>query len=446
MATDLLYGLLPDHILLGLMLVLMLFEMFRADAGIARILFAAAVLGACAILLHQLAAGYAADIVPGEIRVDRFALYAKLVILGSGLALGLAFPAGGTYKFWFLLSSSLLGALIMMDSAGFVSLFIGIEMLSLPAFALMVHGCGGSASAEGAFKYLLLSSVATALLLFGISLSYGSTGTLAIESFARAALSGRPQDMAAGILVMSGLFLKAAVFPFHGWAPDAYASTRIQVTALLASIVKGSVVLALVRIVSTATLDAALVLVVAVLAILSIYYGNIAAINQRSFKRLLAYSSIAHAGYMIFALVDSTQSRAEDLLWYVGIYALTTVIACASFSALCPGDGDDLQSLDGGYAARPAAALLLAFAVLSLAGIPPFPGFFAKLFIFKSVIASGFLVPAVIAFAGSFIGLVYYLGIVVRLFKMPGPVAAAETEIDEAPAAARFDMADGQRA
>jgi NADH-quinone oxidoreductase subunit N len=120
---------------------------------------------------------------------------------------------------------------------------------------------------------------------------------------------------------------------------------------------------------------------------------------------------------MIFALLDTTGSRASDLLWYTAFYGLATVLACASFAALCP-DGDDaLSSLDGRFATRPVASILLSLAVLSLAGLPPMPGFFAKLFVFKSVIASGQLVPAVIAFVGSFLGLAYYVGIVLRLFR-----------------------------
>ena len=177
-------------------------------------------------------------------------------------------------------------------------------------------------------------------------------------------------------------------------------------------------VLALVRIFGGAALDNATVVVVMALAVVSIFFGNLAALGQRHLRRLLAYSSIAHAGYMVFALADVTGNRSSDLLWYTAFYALATVLACASFTVMCPGDdGDDLQALDGQFARHPVAALLLALAVLSLAGVPPFPGFFAKLFVFRSVVASGQLGPAVLAFAGSFLVLAVYLGIVLRLFR-----------------------------
>jgi NADH-quinone oxidoreductase subunit N len=357
--------------------------------------------------------------------------------------------AGG-FKFWLLLASSLLGGMVILDSAGFATLFIGIEMLSLPAFALMVLGQGKGPASEGAFKYLLMSSVGTALLLFGVSLAYGSTGSLAIDDFARSLAGGAGQTPAAGLLVLCGLFVKSAVFPFHGWAPDAYAGTRIQVTAVLASLVKAAVVLALLRITVGVALDGVGTGLVAALGIASILFGNLAALGQKRFKRMLAYSSVAHAGYMIFALVDTTGSRAEDLLWYVAFYALATLLACAAFDALCPVQGDaagaadgavddDLAALDGSFARNPLAAACLALAVLSLAGMPPFPGFFAKLFVFKSVIASGHLGAAIAAFTGSFLGLAYYLNIVLRLFRTEATqrvpsVAQTPAPVGKAPA------------
>lgn len=425
MATDFFYGLLPDHLVLALMVALMLLETLRADVRWARPVFILGLLAAGAALLHQWQAGYAAEIVAGEIRVDRLAVLGKLVVLGCGLAGALVFAARQGYKFWMLVTAMAFGAMLILHSAGFASLFLGIEMLSLPAFALIVQDQGSGPASEGAFKYLVLSSVASALLLFGVSLAYGLTGTLSLTAFAQSLASGGAQAKAAGLLVMSGLFLKAAVFPFHAWAPDAYASARLQVTALMASLVKAAVVLALVRILQGVVLDAHTARLVAALAIVSIVFGNLAALGQTRFKRLLAYSSVAHAGYMIFALMDVTGSRGDDLLWYTAFYAGGTLLACASFAVICPGEDDSLQGLDGQFARHPVAAVLLALAVLSLAGLPPMPGFFAKLFVFKSVVASGHLLAAILAFVGSFLGLAVYLGIVMRLFRtdLQRPVA-----------------------
>ena len=415
MPADFWTALLPDHLLLGLLFVVMALEMLRVDERVAQPLLIVTLAAAWVVLLRQYATGDSVTLVADEFRIDRFAVLAKLVIVGCGLLWSTLLRGRVTFKTAFLASSSLLGASVVMDSAGFVSLFIGVEMLSLPAFALMVHGAGDTAASEGAFKYLLLSSVATALLLFGIAFAYGATATLTIDGLTASLRSGSAEAATAGILIASGFFLKAAVFPFHGWAPDAYASARVPVTGFLAAIVKGTVVLALVRIVSTVPLDA-FAPAIGVLAVLSIYFGNITAIRQQRFRRLLAYSSIAHAGYMLFAFVDRTGSRPDDLLWYVAIYAATVIVAAAAFTVLSPGESDDLRRLDDTFRAHPVAALAFGLAMLSLAGIPPLPGFFAKLFIFKSVIASGYLVAAVIAFVGSFIGVTYYLALFFRLF------------------------------
>lgn len=427
MTNDFVYALGPDLLLLGAIVVLMLLEMFRADARWSRFVFIAAAAAGATVLAQQLGTGFSADVVPGELGTDRFAQFAKLVLLACGLGVALGFAAARGYKFWLLVTSSLLGGMLMVGAAGFAPLFIGIELLSLPAFALIAQGQGRNAAAEGAFKYLVLSSVASALLLFGVSLAYGLTGTLSIAAWAHAFEYAGTQGQAAGLLVLSGLFLKAAVFPFHAWAPDAYAAARLPVTALMASLVKAAVILALARIVTTMPLDPATTLAVSMLGIVSIIFGNLAALGQGRLKRLLAYSSVAHAGYMIFALLDTTGSRGSDLLWYTLFYGLGTVLTCASFAALCPDGDDDLRALNGKFHSQPVAATLLALGVLSLAGLPPLPGFFAKLFVFKSVIASGHVVPAVIAFVGSFLGLAYYAGIAMRLFQ-PAPGAEARTQ------------------
>jgi NADH-quinone oxidoreductase subunit N len=428
MPNEFWYALAPDLLVLGAAVVAMALEVARVGARWSQAAFVAAILGALWVLFGQFSDQYSAMPVAGELVVDRFAVAGKGVLLLCALGVAAWFPGSPrAHKFWILAATSLFGGLLVLESASFATLFLGIELLSLPAFALIVHGQGRSAASEGAFKYLVLSSVASALLLFGASIGYGLTGSLGLEAFAGLAATGSLRAQAALLLVLSGLFLKAAVFPFHAWAPDAYAVARLPVTALMASLVKAAVVLGIVRIVGPATLAAAAVSVITALAIISIVFGNLAALGQPRFRRLLAYSSVAHAGYMIFALLDSTGSRGVDLLWYTAFYGLMTVLACASFAVLCPGDDDTIERLDGAFARRPVAASLLALAMLSLAGVPPLPGFFAKLFVFKSVIASGHTMWAVIAFVGSFLGLAYYVGIALRLFR-PGPALVQASE------------------
>ena len=418
MNTDIFYGLLPEHLLLALLLTLMLIEICGRGKRFAGYLFTLVAGFGSFVLLHQMNQGYVASIIPGELFIDRFALNARLIILVCSVIYGVcSLGTFRTVKSWMLICSSLLGALLMCDSAGFITLFLGLELLSLPAFALMVHRSEQTDAAEGALKYLLLSAVASAMILFGISLNYGNTGTLSLIDFAVATAAGGRLNLAAASLLLCGFFLKVAVFPFHGWAPDAYSGARLQVTALLASVIKAAAVLGLLRILGAAVLPDTITGIAVVLGVISIFYGNITAIHQTTFKRMLAYSSIAHAGYMIFALADNAGSRVDALSYYVMVYALTTIVACTCFALLVDDESDELATLDGAFAAKPISSLLLVFAMLSLAGIPPLPGFFAKLYIFKSAIASGQLWPAVLAFIGSFVGVTYYLGIVSRLFK-----------------------------
>src|SRR5262245_56470804 len=183
MGADLFNGLLAEQLLLGLLLALMLLEMLAANPRIADILVKVVLFAACAVLLRQYVRAYDVDLLPGEVHIDRFAVLAKLVLLSCALLASLVSPVTATFKSAFLVGSSLLGGLIVVDSAGFIPLFIGMEMLSLPAFALMVNGTGTTSASEGAFKYLVLSSVASALLLFGIAFAYGITGTLTVAAF-----------------------------------------------------------------------------------------------------------------------------------------------------------------------------------------------------------------------------------------------------------------------
>jgi NADH-quinone oxidoreductase subunit N len=413
----------PDLILLGLVVVLLLLEILRVDARWGRGSFVVALVAALAVLGQQFSGGDAGYVVEGELGIDRLATAGKAVLLACGLGVALWFPGHRPgHKFLVLAAASLLGGMVMLGSASFATLFLGVELLSLPAFALIVLGRAKGAAPEGAFKYLVLSSVASALILFGASLAYGLSGSLGIGPFVEVAAHGSLQAQAAMLLVLAGLFLKAAVFPFHGWAPDAYAAAPLPVTALMASVVKAAVVLAIVRVFGSLPFAPETTLLVGVLALASILYGNVAALGQPRLRRLLAYSSIAHAGYMVFALLDTTGQRAPDLLLYTLVYGLGVALACGAFSVLCPGEDDRLERLDGQFARRPVAALVLALALLSLAGVPPLPGFFAKLFVFRSVMASGHVAGALLAFVGSFIGLAYYLRPVLRLFRPePGP-------------------------
>jgi NADH-quinone oxidoreductase subunit N len=228
-------------------------------------------------------------------------------------------------------------------------------------------------SAEAAMKYLVIGGVGTAVLLMGLSLTLGATGGLALADFAYAMRSGDFLSRGAVMLVVTALMVKSAIVPFHAWAPDAYEGATVPVTAFMATVVKGAVLLVLVRLFAEETVGPALVGVLIVLPLLSMAWGNLVAMRQDGFRRLVAYSSIAHAGYLFFALLGAPEGRFEAVGFYVLVYGLTTTLALACLPTGPDGLRDRLEEMKGLYHRSPLAAVLIAVAMLSLAGIPPFP-------------------------------------------------------------------------
>ncbi len=269
--------------------------------------------------------------------------------------------------------------------------------MSLPVYVLVLLAFRRPESAEAALKYLVLGGTASATLLMGVSLLYGATGSLALSVFADAIDSPSAMASIGVALIVVAFFLKAAIVPFHTWAPDAYEAAAVPVTAYMATIIKAGVLLAAVRLFGGATLSPPIADLLAILPLLSIVWGNLAAMRQRSLRRMIAYSSIAHAGYLFYAFLGDGPGRFQAVAFYVLVYGLMNVLA---FAALPP-DSDDaardrLDNLKGLFHRDPFAALMIGVAMLSLAGIPPFPGFIAKFLIFKNVIAAGLTLYAVL--------------------------------------------------
>jgi len=244
----------------------------------------------------------------------------------------------------------------------------------------------------------------------------------------RTALAGEDfLSRGAVVLVVAAFMLKAAIVPFHAWAPDAYEGASVPATAYMATVVKGAVLLALVRLFGDAAAGPELLGVLVALSLLSIVWGNLVAMRQQGFRRLIAYSSIAHAGYLFLALLGPAEVRFEAVAFYVIVYGLTTVLALA-----CLPRGEDwlrdrLNSLKGLYHRDPRSAILIAVAMLSLAGIPPFPGFVAKFLVFRTVMESGLIAVAVVGLVASYIGIYLYLRVIRYMFMNPA-AAHARTE------------------
>ena len=248
--------------------------------------------------------GYAFDAFPGHYSVDGSTLLAKAIVLALAVPVVLiSRDESDQRQFHILLAASLYGVCLLLSADSFITLFLGLELMSLPVYALVLLAFRRPESAEAALKYLVLGGTATATLLMGVSLLYGGSGSLALAAFGDALRSTDTMARVAVVMIVVAFYLKAAVVPFHAWAPDAYEAAAIPVTAYMASIIKAGVLFGAVRLFGAANVTGPVVDLLALLPLLSIVWGNLAAMRQQSFRRMIAYSSIAHAGYLFYAFL-----------------------------------------------------------------------------------------------------------------------------------------------
>jgi NADH-quinone oxidoreductase subunit N len=411
-------SMLPEHLLLVGMLAILGLEIRsgRPRDGFAfAVLFVAA---AAAAALWLYATGFAGAPFLHHFSVGPATSLPKAVLLALAVpVLLISRDDFAETPYYTLVLASLYGACLVISSDSFPTLFLGIEIMSLPVYALVVLGMLRAQSAEAALKYLVLGGTATASLLLGISFLYGWSSSLQIAAFSWALGSADPLALAGVALVTAALFLKAAIVPFHAWAPDAYEGASAPVTAYMATIIKAGVLLAALRVFGTTPVLPPVVGLIAILPLVSMAWGNLAAIRQASVRRMIAYSSIAHAGYLFFALLGDGRGRWEAIVFYLLAYGLMNVLV---FAALPRGADDErqdrLDTLKGLYRRRPFAAIMIATAMLSLAGLPPLPGFVAKFLVFKNVLAAGYTGYAVAGLVASYLGLYFYLRVIQYMF------------------------------
>jgi NADH-quinone oxidoreductase subunit N len=428
-------AMLPEHILLlGIVLLLVLeIASDRPRGALAASLVIVGAATAAAAWLHFI--GFSANPFPGHYSVNPQGLLAKAVVLALAVpVLLLARDDFDEGPFYPLFLSSLYGFCLLLSSDSFLTLFLGLELMSLPVYVLVLLAFGRPESPEAALKYLVLGGTATAMFLMGVSLLYGGSATLALSSFAAALGSRDIMATAAVVLIVVAFFLKAAIVPFHAWAPDAYEGASVPVTAYMATIIKAGVLLAALRLFGTSPVSGSMVDFLAILPLVSIVWGNLAAMRQQSFRRMIAYSSIAHAGYLFYAFLGDGPGRFQAVVFYLLAYGLMNVLA---FASIPPGDDDAtrdrLDTLRGLFHRDPYAAVMIGIAMLSLAGIPPFPGFVAKFLIFKNVIAAGYTTYAVLGLVGSYLGIYFYLRVIQMMFM--SPEAAGATRVSPGRAA-----------
>ncbi|MCC6600256.1 MAG: NADH-quinone oxidoreductase subunit N [Crocinitomicaceae bacterium] len=318
---------------------------------------------------------------------------------------------------------SICGAVLMVSYTNLVMLFLGIEILSIPLYVLAASKKGDRLSNEAGFKYFFLGSLASAILLFGIAMVYGATGSfdLGIISTASTAMSSPTPLLNAGIvMIFAGFAFKVSAAPFHFWAPDVYQGSPTPVTAFMATVVKGAAFAAMFRLFS-GTFGSFIETygdVIAIISALTLIIANIVAAVQTNVKRLLAYSSISHAGFMLGAILSAQNGDPKILLYYIltyGIASLTSFIVLYHVSAYQQG-AEDFNAFKGLVKRNPVLAGAMTLAVLSMAGIPPLSGFLAKYFVISSVLQSGYLWLVIIMILTSVVGAYYYLRIIIAMF------------------------------
>jgi NADH-quinone oxidoreductase subunit N len=313
----------------------------------------------------------------------------------------------------------------MATSADLIMLYLAIEMTSIPLYLLGGFLTLDEKSTESGFKYLLFGALTTTVLLYGFSLVYGFSGTTNL--YALKQYFNRLDLLSIGVilLVLAGLAFKVSLFPFQFWAPDVYEGAPTPVAGFLSTASKaaGFVVILRLFVIVFPALSGSWTSVLAVLAALTMTVGNLIALTQKNIKRLLAYSSIAHAGYAMIGVVAYSQLGASSTIFYLIAYILTNLAAFGIVAAFGREAGSDEISAYRGLSRRnPVLALGMLAAFLSLAGMPPFGGFVAKVLVFAAAIQNGYVWLAVVGVLNSIVGLYYYLNVlkVVYLYRMEG--------------------------
>jgi len=358
-------------------------------------------------------------------RIDAYASFYMMLLLAAGLAvLGFCYDyfknrEGENEELLLLLLTALLGGSVLVSSSHFASFFIGLEMLSISLFVLISYSLNQATS-------LVLSGVSSAFLLLGIALIYAQCGELYFSSIGRYFTSHQEMNamvLSGTILIITGLSFKLSLIPFHLWTPDVYEGAPAPITAFIATVSKGAVFVLLLRyfISTTSYTHTPLLTVLSVIAGLSILGGNMLALLQNNVKRLLAYSSIAHIGYLLVAFIAGSsvapQLAVEAVTFYLVAYFITTIGAFGVVSILSTPktEADDISCYRGLFWERPWLAAIFTLMLLSLAGIPLTAGFIGKFYIFTSA-AEGRLWGLLLAIIiGSGLGLFYYLRIIVAM-------------------------------
>jgi NADH-quinone oxidoreductase subunit N len=426
---------LPELILSIGATILMVAAAFAGRKGSSAVTWLAVALLLAATVALVGAPSHAGPQFDGLISADLFASFGKALIFpAAAIAIVAAhgwFERGAEHasEYAVLILFSAVGMSVMVSATSLISLYVGLELQSLAAYVLASYRRSDERSAEAGLKYFVLGALASGILLYGISLLYGFTGTTSFTGIAAAFGRGAPSlGLLFGLVfVLAGLAFKASAVPFHMWTPDVYEGAPTPVTAFFASAPKAAAVLLATRVCLDAlgpALDAwRQIMIFAALA--SIFLGAIAAFGQTNIKRLLAYSSINNVGFILIGLAGAGVAGASSVLFYMAVYIPMTLGAFLCVLWMRDAEGrpvEDIYSLSGLSQTRPAFAAAMAMFMFSLAGIPPFFGFWAKLVVFSAAVKAGLVPVAVAGILGTVVGAYYYLKIV-KVMYMDEPAA-----------------------
>ena len=372
----------------------------------------------------------------GQFVTDSFATFNKtLILIGGALSLLLSLDWNrsrniGRFEYPVLVLFATVGMMIMVSASNLMTLYLGLELQSLALYVLAAFARDDVRSSEAGLKYFVLSGLASGLLLYGVSLVYGFSGTMDFQQLHT--VLTKPDTATPGLIVgvvfvIVGLAFKVSAVPFHMWTPDVYEGAPTTVTTFFATAPKVAAMALLLRVMGTSfsELVPAWQSLIVMMAIGSMVLGALAAIGQTNIKRLMAYSSIGHMGYALIGLATGTSDGVRGVLVYMAIYVLMTVGAFACILAMQRRGKavEQISDLSGLGSSDPGLALGLTVFLFSLAGIPPMAGFFAKLYIFLAAVKGGLWTAAVVGVLASVVGAFYYIRII-KVMYFDEPVEA----------------------
>lgn len=379
---------------------------------------------------------------PGNMALaDGLGLFASAaVLIAAGLAVLLALervadftPRAGAYYALILLATA--GMTAMTTASDLMTIFIALEIFSLALYILAGFNRRDVRSGEAALKYFLLGAFASGFFLYGIALIYAATGTTNLDALTKGILPMSVSLPFAPLLpvgmglLLVGFGFKVALVPFHMWTPDVYQGAPTPVTAFMSVATKTAAFAGLIRVLAAvASHDRPWLLALAGLAVLTMTLGNLAALRQTSLKRMLAYSSIAHAGYLLIGLAAGNPTGAQGALYYLLAYTFMNLGAFTVLLAIQRRDENDVtvEQMTGLAHRQPLLAALMAVFMFSLAGIPPLAGFFGKLYVFSAAVEAGLIWLAIVGVLNSALGAYYYLRVTVAMFMAEEPVGAGD--------------------